>query len=247
MKTIRAAAALLVLICIGFPVAWAIGVQSSSDARSVALPQLDGRTEKSIGAARRVGDLTTFCDQLVGGGALAMAIRMTFFSVESDQGVMQTADGERGVFVELQRSERHVLRLGVNTREGFRRVFIARQTWTGVRDALVVLKGNGSISVTSGSAVVDVTGPELAPDCTNWRIGAGNDLQDFLGTVELSWQFSADSGAFDRMVVDYRGELADAGAESSRWLFVLFLVAAAAMFVVVRSLGYVTNTAHDGN
>lgn len=237
MRTVRATAVLLGIICTVLPLAWVIGARASSDSRSVPLPALDGDGAKSSGAARSVGDLTSSCSQLAGGGALALAIRMAFSNVEADQGVMQTADGERGMFVEFQRSERHVLRMGVNTREGFRRIFIARQTWRGTRDVFVVLKGQGGISVTSGSAIVDVAGPEIISDCSNWIVGTGNDLQDFIGTVDVAWKFSRDGDTFDRMVRDYRRELAAAGASSPRWPFVLSVVASLMMLVAIRSLG----------
>jgi hypothetical protein len=247
MMKMRTTAVLLGAICTILPIAWAFGMRSSSDSRTVALPDLGGDGATSSDAARSIGDLSTACGQVTGGGALAIAIRMTFSDVEVDQGVMQTADAERGFFVEFQRSERHVLRLGVNTRDGFRRVLVARQTWTGTRDAFVVLKGDGEISVTSGSAIIDVAGPEIVLDCSNWNVGAGNELQDFLGTVNMAWKFSPENAAFDRMVRNYRRELAAAGADSPRWPFVVAVLASVLMLAAVRSLSRAATPTMDGD
>jgi hypothetical protein len=234
------------LVCIGIvalavPVSWTLGVNSLELGRSVPQPVLDGSRAQSRGAASMVGDLTDACSQLAQGGALALFLRMHFTNVEVDQGVIQTAGGEEGMFVEFQRSENHLLRMGVRTRNGFRRIFIARQTWQGTRDALIVLKANGAVSVTSGSTNLNSGGAALAPACHDWVVGTGNDLQAFLGDVDVVWNFAADPDAFDDVVSSYRDDLDASRSSSPWWVLFVALSAAVVLLVVIVSVGREVN------
>jgi hypothetical protein len=223
---------LLTAVCVVTLLGWLFlpaGVQTRAP---ITLPQLHGSTEGSMGSAVVIGDLTDKCTVLLNNGALAIALSINFADVESDQGIFQTADDEQGLFLEFQRSERHLLRLGVRTNGEFQRIPLAVQTWRGTRDILLVIRGNGLVSI-AGLDVnqeVQLATPEV--ECRHWVVGSGNGLSPQVGQVNLSWQFARLPDTFDEVLSDYRKEIDSADTARPSSMFWVMLVAAGIMALV---------------
>jgi hypothetical protein len=227
---LRLSAVILSALLIAFVV---LVVGRNDDIDPVPLPEVGESAMSYVGNVGTAEITEAGCALLNAGGSLAMALRIDFSNTDYDQGIFQTSDGETGVFIEFQRSEQHTLRLGVNTRDGFRRVYIARQTWLGERRLLIVIRSSGRISVVGEGISVEEQFSRVAIDCSRWTVGGGNDLPDFSGSVDISWGITANDDAFDSQVISYQRDLKSAASPGPRSGFLIMIAAVGLLLVAV--------------
>lgn len=210
-----------------------LGVTTGGSPVSPRLPAIGEASYTYDGRVRALGNLSGACASLNAGGALAVLLRINFSETELDQGLFQTADGESGAFVEFQRSEQHTLRLGVNTREGFIRVFIAPQTWRGERHLMVVIRGSGRISVVGDGVRLEEQLPPVDIDCSSWKLGEANDLRQFVGSIEMVWASTSNDEGFDSEVAAYQRDLKSAESRNPSSGFFMMVLAAILLLVAM--------------
>lgn len=101
-------------------------------------------------------------------------------SLANPQGFFQSADNEDGYFLEYDPGENQLVRLGIRLADGTTaRVKVDTLRTMGNFQFALLIGGDGSVRVLTGGADETTLVGELAPSCTNWKIGSANGNPDF--------------------------------------------------------------------
>ena len=125
-------------------------------------------------------------------------------SLADPQGFFQSADNEDGYFLEYDPGENRLVRLGIRLADGtIARIKLVNLRNVGDFGFTLLLGGDGSVRVSTGGADETTLVGELAPSCTNWRIGSANGNPDFESGLALEISSGMNKQVADELLSKY--------------------------------------------
>jgi hypothetical protein len=131
--------------------------------------------------------------------------KVTLSSSGVTQGLLQTSDGEAGLFFEHDPGEDSLLRFGFHqSDENVSRVKFGNLRKSGLFVFSILIKGDGSVRMIGGGTDNTTTVEKMAIDCGNFRIAAANGVEGITGTMTISISAGSDVADAERLVNEYR-------------------------------------------
>ena len=125
-------------------------------------------------------------------------------SLAEPQGFFQSADNEDGYFLEYDPGENRLVRLGIRLADGtIARIKLVNLRNVGDFGFTLLLGGDGSVRVSTGGADETTLVGELAPSCTNWKIGSANGNPDFKSGLALEISSGMNKQVADELLSKY--------------------------------------------
>ena len=125
-------------------------------------------------------------------------------SLADPQGFFQSADNEDGYFLEYDPGENRLVRLGIRLADGtIARIKLVNLRNVGDFGFTLLLGGDGSVRVSTGGADETTLVGELAPSCTNWKIGSANGNPDFKSGLALEISSGMNKQVADELLSKY--------------------------------------------
>jgi hypothetical protein len=131
-------------------------------------------------------------------------------SLADPQGFFQSADNEDGYFLEYDPGENQLVRLGIRLADGTTtRVKVDTLQTVGDFQFVLLIGGDGSVRVSTGGADETTLVGELAPICTNWKIGSANGNPDFESGLALEISSGMNKQVADELLSKYVSAYSD--------------------------------------
>ena len=149
-----------------------------------------------------VGSRQDLCDQLLKpNGYLLLNGSLTLTEVENFQGFWQTDDIESGIFFELDGT---LIRIGVALADGdTSRSALIVDAYAGQYDYVVLLQGNGELTLFINHTKSVFQLGKISPTCNNVRVGMGNEWETFTGLISTEVSAGADSSSAINLINKY--------------------------------------------
>jgi len=140
----------------------------------------------------------------------------------ANQGLLQTADEETGLFFEMSTGEYNQIRLGIHLKDDTtKRVkFKSQYRYTPFNYAILIA-GDGSIRMVGDARDVrDEAGP-IAISCSSVRIGMGNEQENFTGSITAYFSAGTNIDEINKQLDDYLA-LTERNVPSTRYQWPLY-------------------------
>jgi len=165
-----------------------------------------GETFVSDGSAREIGPRQDLCNYLSRpDGYMLISGKVTLSSSGVTQGLLQTSDGEAGLFFEHDPGEDSLLRFGFHqSDENISRVKFGNLRKNGLFVFSILIKSDGSVRMIGDGTDNSTTVEKMAIDCGNFRIAAANGVEGIIGTMTVSISAGSDVANAEHLVNEYR-------------------------------------------
>ena len=165
-----------------------------------------GETFVSDGSATEIGPRQDLCNYLSRpDGYMLISGKVMLRSSGVTQGLLQTSDGEAGLFFEHDPGEDSLLRFGFHqSDENISRVKFGNLRKNGLFVFSILIKGDGSVRMIGGGTDNTTTVEKMAIDCGNFRIAAANGVEGIIGTMTVSISAGSDVANAEHLVNEYR-------------------------------------------
>jgi hypothetical protein len=131
--------------------------------------------------------------------------KVTLNSTGVTQGLLQTSDGESGLFFEHDPGEDSLLRFGFHQSDGnTSRLKFGNLRKNGLFIFSILMKGDGSVRMIGDENDNSTTVEKMAIDCGNFRIAAANGAEGITGAMTVSISSGSNGADAERLVNEYR-------------------------------------------
>jgi hypothetical protein len=152
-----------------------------------------------------LGDRNDLCALLTNpNGFVLISGRLNIESLSSAQGFFQSAENEDGYFLDYDPGENKLVRFGIRLSDGTTsRVKLRNLTGVGVTPLVILVRGNGDIRMITGDRDSTTQTGNIAPVCTNWKIGLGNGSAVFKGQILLDISTGSDITIANELIENF--------------------------------------------